>query len=218
MKTILFMWVMLAVSSCEPVYAADCQKALFGWDTKSGYHINGTFGNEGGYQNLPGDSGNFRNGKNCGGTNYGITCRDHPGVDVKHLTKAEAAKIYHDNEWVMIDGDHIISQYLAYKVQDLVINMGTAGVFVYEKTINDLNGKDKDFPLKGRVTPEMTAWINRYTAPALMADGTISDEARWHFFDHLKLNAMKRYLSLAKKNPKLKQFLLTWAERDIEDE
>ena len=210
--------VIFALSACEPVYAADINKALFGWDTKSGVHINGTFGNEGGYQNLPGDSGNFRNGKNCGGTNYGITCRDHPGVDVKHLTKAGAAKIYHDNEWAAVDGDHIISQYLAYKVNDLAINMGGAGVEVYEKTVNDLNGKAADWPLKGRVTPEMTAWVNWYTAPAMMADGTISNEARWHFFDHLKLQAMKRYISLAQHNPKLRQFLLTWSSRDVNDE
>ena len=145
--------VMFALSACEPVYAADINKALFGWDTKSGVHINGTFGNEGGYQNLAADSGNFRRGINCGGTNYGITCRDHPGVDVKHLTRDGAAKIYHDNEWQAVDGDHIISQYLAYKVNDLAINMGGAGVEVYEKTINDLNGKDTDFPLRGASDP-----------------------------------------------------------------
>ncbi len=195
------------------VFAADCEKSLFGWDAKNNeriVHINGVFGNEGGYQNLPNDAGNFRNGKNCGGTKFGITCRDHAGIRIKSLTREEAAQIYRNDQWKAIHGEEIISQYLAYKLLDLAINTGAGNAIkLLEKTINDLNGAEPDLQPTGIVSPEMIDWLNAFTA---------DQQRRWWFFDHLKLQALERYISIVDNNPKNKQFFLTWTRRDILDE
>ena len=46
---------------------------------------------EGGYVNDPDDSG--------GETNFGISKRAFPDLDIKNLTKEDAVKIYHDKYW-----------------------------------------------------------------------------------------------------------------------
>lgn len=200
--------IIITISSAQ---AADVNQALYGWAGKTGIHYNGTLGNEGGFQNLKGDSGNFRNGKNCGGTNFGITCRDHPGIkNIRKLTKVEAAQIYHDNEWETIRGDEIKSQYLGYKLFDLAVNGGTgSAAILLEKTVNALNGVEKDLPLTGHVTKEHIVWLNNYTKDR---------DHREKFVAYFKLFAAERYISISRKNPKLRTFLLTWMERDIKDE
>ncbi len=192
--------------------AADCEKALFGWTARGGHHISGVFGNEGGFQNLKSDRGNFsaETGKNCGGTNYGLSCRSYPAINVRLLTKEKAAEIYHSDQWAAVKGDNIKSQYIAYKLFDLGINMGTgSAIILMEQTINELNDSQKDFPLIGHITQAHVDWINSYTP----------DRTQRHLFiATLKLKAMHRYLSIVQKNPKMKNFLVTWGVRDLDDE
>ena len=200
----------ICLLSTPPAFAGDIKEALYGWTSRLGVHYRGVLGNEGGYQNLKTDSGNFINGKNCGGTNFGITCRDHPGVDVKSLTKDSAAKIYEKNEWAEIRGAEIKSPYISYKLLDLAVNMGSqTAVILLEKTINELNGTAADFPLTGRITAAQIKWVNEYTQDLTH---------RQLFVTTLKLHAMVRYLRIAKKRPALKGFLVTWGDRDILDE
>ena len=194
------------------VYAADCEKALFGWTSRNGHHTAGVFGNEGGFQNLKSDRGNFnaKTGKNCGGTNYGLSCRSYPGLNIRLLTKERAATIYHDDQWAAIKGDRAAGQYIAYKVFDLGINMGTgSAIIILEQTINELNDTQTDFPLIGHITDAHWDWVNAYTRDRTQ---------RQLFIATLKLKAMHRYLTIAKKNPKMKTFLVTWGMRDLEDD
>ena len=51
-----------------------------------------TLDHEGGYVNDPTDPG--------GETNYGISKRAYPKIDIKALTKHEAVKIYYKDYWV----------------------------------------------------------------------------------------------------------------------
>lgn len=70
---------------------------------------------EGGYVNDPVDPG--------GETNFGITKRNYPQLDIKHLTVEEAIEIYRRDYWrpiydEMTDGD------AACKIFDMAVNMG----------------------------------------------------------------------------------------------
>lgn len=70
---------------------------------------------EGGYVNDPVDPG--------GETNWGITKRNYPALDIKHLTKDQAIEIYRKDYWrpiydEMTDGD------AACKLFDMAVNMG----------------------------------------------------------------------------------------------
>ncbi len=71
---------------------------------------------EGGYVNHPADPG--------GETNFGISKRSYPSVDIKNLTVETATEIYRHDYWQPIYGG-IESQDIAAKIFDLGVNMGT---------------------------------------------------------------------------------------------
>ena len=205
MRSLTILLIALLCSTCSPVYAADCEKALFG--------PGGVFEHEGGFQNYANDTGNFRNGKNCGGTKYGITCRDHPGIDIRTLTPQKAAKIYHDNEWQAIKGDDIKSQQLARELLDLAVNMGAgSAVILMEKVVNDLNGSAPDIPLVAHVQKSTIDWINTYTKTEYTPDGEKDKTQRKLFYRTLIIFAQMRYNSIA-ASPKQRQWLYTWSVR-----
>lgn len=70
---------------------------------------------EGGYVNDPVDPG--------GETNYGISKRSYPNVDIKNLTKQAAQVIYQRDYWNAINGDSL-DPALACAALDTAINMG----------------------------------------------------------------------------------------------
>jgi lysozyme family protein len=228
------------VALAVPSFAADCGKALLGWPTADGTRIAGTLANEGLWVKNPADPG----GETYRGITRkfvpkwrGWTMVDSAkiGQQPKFGTKAYrgwvrglnsslsansaltalVVSFYHDGVWSEIRGDEIVSQYLAFKLFDLATNMGTGtAIILVEKTINDLNGKAKDFPVKGVMTAEMVRWLNEFTAPQKLADGSESHWRRWCFFSQLKLNAEARYGKLIARNPKLNQFWETWDDRN----
>ena len=74
------------------------------------------FLHEGGYVNHPNDPG--------GETNFGITKRTYPHLDIKNLTKAQARKIYRRDFLNPGKYEKIDNQQAATKVFDLAVNMG----------------------------------------------------------------------------------------------
>lgn len=72
--------------------------------------------NEGGYVNNPADPG--------GETNFGISKRAYPNLDIKHLTMDAAKEIYRHDYWVFQD---LNSQAIATKCLDLAVNLGLHG-------------------------------------------------------------------------------------------
>ena len=71
---------------------------------------------EGGYVNDPDDPG--------GETNYGITKRDFPHLDIKNLTVQQAKEIYKDKYWNAVRGDRISNQEIANQMFDFAVNAG----------------------------------------------------------------------------------------------
>src|SRR5690242_799773 len=75
--------------------------------------IDDVLDNEGGLSNDPLDSGGF--------TNFGISQRTYPDVDVKNLTRDGAEAIYQRDYWHF---DGIGSQRVATKLFDACVNLG----------------------------------------------------------------------------------------------
>lgn len=77
--------------------------------------INRILAHEGGYVNHPKDPG--------GETNWGISKRSYPNLDIKHLTRDQAIAIYKRDYWDRIQGD-VLPHSLAFQVLDFAINSG----------------------------------------------------------------------------------------------
>ena len=73
--------------------------------------------NEGGYSSNPADPG--------GATNFGISARQHPGLDIAALTRDAAIKIYW-REWWLKFGFARLPAAAAAKTFDLAVNIGPA--------------------------------------------------------------------------------------------
>jgi lysozyme family protein len=72
-------------------------------------------GNEGGYTNDPHDPG--------GETNWGISKRSYPHVDIKALTRDGAKAIYRADFWNRLDADRLADG-VAFQVFDFAVNSG----------------------------------------------------------------------------------------------
>ncbi len=73
-------------------------------------------GNEGGYVNDPDDSG--------GETNFGISKRSYPDIDIKALTRSEAIEIYYMDFWLKQSYRDLYYAPLTIKSFDMSVNMG----------------------------------------------------------------------------------------------
>jgi hypothetical protein len=71
---------------------------------------------EGNYSNAPGDPG--------GETNFGISSRSYPSLDIKNLTREQARKIYFKDYWIKGQYEKLKFDVIAIKLFDLGVNMG----------------------------------------------------------------------------------------------
>ena len=74
------------------------------------------FEQEGGYVRDPHDPG--------GETNFGISKRAHPEIDIRNLTRDKAAEVYRKRYWLPVY-DRFKSPEVAAKVFSLAVNMGS---------------------------------------------------------------------------------------------
>jgi lysozyme family protein len=77
--------------------------------------IDRVLGHEGGYVDDPTDPG--------GETNWGISKRSYPKVDIKNLTRNQAIAIYYRDFWLPIKGDSV-SDGAAHQLMDGAVNSG----------------------------------------------------------------------------------------------
>lgn len=73
---------------------------------------------EGGLVDNPSDPGGL--------TNYGISLRAYPHLDIRNLTQAQAAQIYHDDYWEKIHGDELPDE-VSFALLDYAVNSGVGG-------------------------------------------------------------------------------------------
>lgn len=77
--------------------------------------IASTLKEEGGYGNDPDDAG--------GETNFGISKRSHPDIDIRALTEERARQIYIKEYWDVIEGDALPRSW-ALALMDAAVRMG----------------------------------------------------------------------------------------------
>ena len=88
---------------------------------------------EGGYVNDPDDAG--------GETNYGISKRSYPHLNIKDLTREEAIEIYQKDWWERYRYNQIDSARLAAKVFDFAVNAGPSASHLHlQLAINKVSG------------------------------------------------------------------------------
>tara|TARA_R110000824_G_scaffold264988_1_gene453839 strand:- start:513 stop:989 length:477 start_codon:yes stop_codon:yes gene_type:complete len=142
---------------------------------------------EGGYVDDPDDLG--------GETNYGITKRFYPDVDIKNLTKEEAKQIYYDDYWLKNKVDKMPSQ-LKHIYFDMCINMGkkTAVKILQGACI----GKGKDIALDGGLG------ANTFKA---VKDVEV---------ERVRAYRVKYYVDIITRKPEQEKFYYGWFRRSLQ--
>jgi lysozyme family protein len=77
---------------------------------------------EGGYVDDPNDAG--------GETNFGISKRQYPHLDIKNLTREQASEIYQRDYMNKYGFNQIIPKSIRWKVFDMSVNMGSVKAVV----------------------------------------------------------------------------------------
>jgi lysozyme family protein len=137
---------------------------------------------EGGYINDPLDPG--------GETNYGISKRQYPNLDIKNLTEKQASDIYFNDYWTPMNLDILKDELLKLHLFDMGINAGIKSAI---KLLQQIVSTKEDGIL-GNITAERVNYI-------------------LNIVELYKLKRIEYYNSLVLKNSKLKKFLNGWINR-----
>ncbi len=113
---------------------------------------------EGGYVNDPADAG--------GETNFGISKRSYPALDIAHLTRPEAQAIYQRDFWVPLHLDAIGSQEVANKLLDTAVLIGRCrAVQLLQRSVQTAGGGV--IAVDGQLGPQTLAAVNQ-SSPTLL--------------------------------------------------
>lgn len=85
-------------------------------------------GHEGGYSNDPRDPG--------GETNWGISKRSYPTVDIKNMTREKARDIYYQDFWLPLSGEQLHDG-VAWQLFDFAVNSGIGtAIRAYQRALS----------------------------------------------------------------------------------
>jgi lysozyme family protein len=163
-----------------------------------------TFGHEGGYQAMRGDSGNWTGGKvgvgALKGTKFGIAAASYPREDIKGLTLDRAAFLYERDFWNALRLNRVRNQIIANQVFDCAVNMGTGtSARILQRAINLTGWPRAPIAVDGRVGPSTIQRLNEIDQVQL--------------YVHLIGLTHARYIQIVDANPRKMPFLDTWAYR-----
>ena len=143
---------------------------------------------EGGFVDDPDDLG--------GQTNFGITKRFYPDVDIKNLTVAEAEQIYYKDYWKKNSCDKMPDQ-LKHIYFDMCVNMGKrTAVKILQRSANNKNSKniDVDGGL-GKMTLEAVKNVE---------------------LERVRAYRVKYYVDIVNNKPEQEKFYYGWFRRSME--
>ena len=148
---------------------------------------------EGGYVNNPADPG--------GETNFGITKRDHPDLDIRALTKEQAAEIYRRDFWEPLRLGEVGDDRVATKLLDMAVNMGprTMGRLL-QRALNYIL-PNRPMAIDGIIGDFTVAAVNSVSDPTLLLEA-------------LRAYHALRYVELVEgPDPRYDQFAKGWLRR-----
>lgn len=155
---------------------------------------------EGGFTDDPKDPGNWTGGSEgkgeLKGTNYGISAKAYPGLDIENLTIEEAKAIYKKDYWDRAKTDSLPER-LQEIYFDMSINMGRSrAVKVLQQASNNKNSNKID--VDGGLGP-MT----------LKAISNVEPE-------RVRSYRVMYYADLVSRKPDLEKFWFGWFRRSLE--
>jgi len=128
-------------------------------------YIKVTLEHEGGYVNDPNDPG--------GETNFGISKRAYPKLDIKNLTEEEAIEVYKRDYWDANKVDRLPEK-LRGIYFDMCVNFGAFGAGkVLQRAANAKNGKRFQIKVDGKVGPNTRKAIKRVEPERLRSERTL---------------------------------------------
>ena len=143
---------------------------------------------EGGYVNDPHDRG--------GETNFGITKKFYPDVDIKNLTKEQAQHIYHTDYWRRGKCDEIPSK-LRHIYFDMLVNFGKRGAVKVLRRAANAKNKDK-IDVDGGLGPATLKAIQNLE------------------LERVRAYRVLRFANLVIKKPEQERFWFGWFRRATE--
>ena len=156
-----------------------------------GAAIGTVLAHEGGYVNDPHDAG--------GETNFGISKRSYPQVDIGTLTREGAEAIYRRDWWDRHRYGEIDDQGVATKVFDLAVNMGpTQAHKILQRALCRSGQRVK---VDGILGPATMGCVNQ-ASPATLLDALRSEAAAF-------------YMQLVNRKPSQARFLNGWMRRAL---
>jgi lysozyme family protein len=145
--------------------------------------------NEGGYVNDPTDKG--------GETNFGISKRTYPDINIKNLTLNQAKTIYKRDFWDKQQYNNIDNINIAAKIFDLSVNIGVSKAnILIQRALRSVGINVSRDGILGIVT---LSAINKTSSTELLAA--------------LKSEAAGYYRSIVASNKKNSKFLKGWLKR-----
>lgn len=144
---------------------------------------------EGGYVNDPDDPG--------GETNFGITKRSYPQLDIKTLQIDKAVDIYYNDFWLKYKLNTVESSIISAQLLLMFVNLSpVSAATCVQKAINKINNSIAEDGVFGSKTIQM---VNKLP--------------ECHIVDHLRLELVKFYLSRVSINRKQLKNLEGWIRR-----
>jgi lysozyme family protein len=151
--------------------------------------VNLVLSQEGGYSNNPSDPG--------GATNFGISQRSYPDLDIANLTQDEAKSIYKRDFWDSQNYQNINGKDLSAKIFSLAVNMGPSRAnLLMQQALRAVGQNVQQDGVLGPLTL-----------------GAISSVDPGNLLAALKSEAAGYYRMLVAKNSQRKQFLNGWLNR-----
>ena len=142
---------------------------------------------EGGYVNDPSDPG--------GETNYGISKRAYPDVDIKNLTEDGAKDIYKRDYWDRYKCEDL-SEDLRHIYFDMCVNMGAGrATKIMQETAN---AKGADLKVDGFIGPKTISALKGVE------------------LERVRAYRVKYYANLVVRKPDLGKFYYGWFKRSLE--
>lgn len=153
---------------------------------------------EGGYVSDPDDPG--------GETKFGVSKRSYPNLDIKNLTLNDISAIYYRDFWHKASLEDVAKEELQHKLLDMVVQFGVeGGLRIWRKALKEeLEDTGQNIDLNDASIEKLIELTNK-------ADPL-------HMMIELRIAMMSHYLSVTKKNPKMRKYLHGWLTRAHDDD